>query len=91
MTKTSQNPQRELLLHYTFLCHETGNFIVFKVTAIEKTNTKARVKEKKNRFLNQNSNLRASNGTCICFYVKPVHFYKKLIFRDSLKHERLLT
>jgi hypothetical protein len=29
---------------------------------MEKTDTKARLKEKKNRFLNQNSNLRASNS-----------------------------
>jgi len=35
-------------------------FVVFKASAIENTNVKARVKEKRNRFLNQNSNLRAS-------------------------------
>ena len=37
-------------------------FVVFKASAIENTNVKARVKEKRNRFLNQNSNLRASVG-----------------------------
>jgi len=35
-------------------------FIVFKASASEKRNLKASVKEKKDRFLNKNSNLRAS-------------------------------
>ena len=37
-----------------------ANFIVLKDSAIEKTNVKASVKEKRSRYLNQNSNLRAS-------------------------------
>jgi hypothetical protein len=34
--------------------------LYLKLPLLEKTNKKARVKEKKNRFLSQNSNLRAS-------------------------------
>jgi hypothetical protein len=37
-----------------------ANFIVLKASAIGKTNVKASVKEKRSRYLNQNSNLRAS-------------------------------
>jgi hypothetical protein len=37
-----------------------ANFIVLKASAIEKTNVKASVKEKRSKYLNQNSNLRAS-------------------------------
>jgi len=47
-------------------------FVVFKASAIENTNVKARVKEKRNRFLNQNSNLRASlehRAFMLCSYI----------------------
>jgi len=48
---------------------------------LEKTNTKARVKEKKNRFLSQNSNLRAS---LVIAPSKEIVYKAREIIRDFL-------